>query len=85
MKPPEYLVPVKPALDYPTCREALLEALRNYIRVNDDLRLEYLRAGDITVQQAKDDVADMQRFVLLLTEMEGDTLAPLGRIYSVKP
>lgn len=57
--------------DYTACVNGLIKALQDYITLNDNLLCAQLRAGEITIDEAKADAAESQRFV----EMRDDLIA----------
>jgi len=56
--------------NYVDAHEALVAALRNYISASDDMCLHGVRNGTITIPEAKEEAKRLNRYSLLLRELE---------------
>jgi len=63
-------------LDYRKCHVALVDALRNYIRCNIEMRRDWLAAGKITLEKAAKGQAHIDRFQAVLDEIEHHEFDP---------
>lgn len=60
----------------PEAITSLMRVLEKYIAINDDLRVELVRNGEITVAEAKADAAEGQRYADLLAQIKRRYDAP---------